>query len=117
VITPPDSAMTLWLVGTITSTFTADLFPPLVRPLTVVGAELNAGTAPVGCTTFPTINVWDNTAGASIANVVLTGASAQPMTITTALVPAGHVIAARVSVAPVGCSTNLQNPIINVLYH
>jgi hypothetical protein len=79
---------------------------------------LNVGTAPVGCTTYPVLNVWDNTAGSSIASVTLaSGTNAYPMTVNISSIASTHVIADRVSTAAVGCTTNTANAIFNVLYH
>lgn len=113
-----DKFITGQLGFTITSAFTTNFFPATTQAMGAVSAELTLGTAPVGCSTFPALAVWDNTAGAAIASATTVGSTlSYAMTINEATVPSGHVIALRVTTAAVGCSTNASIAYFNLLYH
>lgn len=107
----------IWF-GSVAGTGTVDLSTPLPVAVTLDAAGVYAVTPPAGCTTYPTINLWDYTAGSSLGNVTLTsGTSAYTLSLTSSSVIATHQLALRVSSAGSGCTTTASNITMDVLYH
>ena len=75
------------------------------------------GTTMAGCTTFPTIGVYDYTASAWIATATLNyNATSHFYNAASGTVPAGHNIGIGVQTADAGCTTQPAYPQITVEY-
>jgi hypothetical protein len=76
--------------------------------LTITGFDLAASTAPVGCTTFPTVQVWDGTTGAEVGSYSISmtsGNSFYPQITGSANIGSSHLLRVRVTTGGAGCST------------
>jgi hypothetical protein len=95
-----------------------DQSPAFNRAANLDNATLYVVTAPVGCSTYAVINIYDVTSSTSLANVTLTtGTSQYNFTVTSAAITSGHVLALRSSTGQSGCSTNASNLTAQVQYH
>ena len=75
------------------------------------------GTTMAGCTTFPTIGVYDYTASAWISTVTLNyNSTSHFYNAVSGTVPAGHNIGIGVQTADAGCTTQPAYPQITVEY-
>ena len=86
--------------------------------ITITGYDIHLDTVGVGCSTWPIVSLWDQTAAAVVANTGITMAAA---TVNYHIapgtnVPAAHVITFATTTAGVGCSTNPTSPHFNVEY-
>lgn len=85
--------------------------------ITVTGFDIHMDTAAVGCTTFPVVSVFDETASAAVSGTAITLTTAVNMHVSSSTnVPAGHVLAFATTTAAVGCSTAPTSPHFNVEY-
>jgi hypothetical protein len=115
--TPVNFLPALQYSGT-TSTGTVDTLPGVSQAINVDSATLYVITPPVGCTTYPVINVLDTTASVTIATVTMSASTSQyTATISHAAVPSGDALAMRINTAGSGCSTNAANFTYYVQYH
>ena len=76
--------------------------------LTVSGFDLAASTAPVGCTTYPTIQLWDGTANAAVGSFSVTmssGSNFYGQVAGSSNVPSGHFLRVKVTTGGAGCTT------------
>lgn len=79
--------------------------------------DIAVGTAPAGCTTWPTIGVYDSTSAAWLKTVTLaSGQYAYRNAVSGVSVPAGHNLSMGVQTAGAGCSTNPQNAQLTMEY-
>jgi len=87
--------------------------------LTITGFDLAANTAPAGCTTYPTVQLWDGTAGAEVGSysIALTsGANFYTQVSGNVSIAAGHQVRVKVTAAAAGCSTNAGGVVTTVTY-
>ncbi|MGO9572976.1 MAG: beta strand repeat-containing protein [Terriglobales bacterium] len=87
--------------------------------LTITGFDFAANTAPVGCTTYPVVQVWDGTAGAEVGSysIPLTSGNNFYSQVTGSTnVTSGHTLRIKVTTAASGCSTNAGGMVATVTY-
>jgi hypothetical protein len=76
--------------------------------LTITGFDLAASTAPAGCTTYPTLQVWDGTAGAEVGSYSLamtSGTNFYTQVTGSTSISSGHLLRVKVTTGGAGCST------------
>jgi Lower baseplate protein N-terminal domain len=91
----------------------------LPAALTITGFDFAANTAPVGCTTYATMQVWDGTASAEVGSYSVTlssGNSFYSQVTGSANVAAGHLLRIKVTTAGSGCTTNAGGMAATVTY-
>jgi hypothetical protein len=82
------------------------------------GAVLNLTTAPVGCSTYVILALYDTTASKVIAqSTVASGTYTYTMTIVNNIVPAGDTLTLRITQPASGCSTNATYPQVVAQYY
>jgi hypothetical protein len=87
--------------------------------LTITGFDFAANTAPVGCTTYPVVQVWDGTAGAEVGSYSIplsSGTNFYPQVTGSTNVTSGHTLRIKVTTAASGCSTNAAGMVATVTY-
>ena len=87
--------------------------------LTITGVDLAASTAPVGCTTYPTLQVWDGTANAEVGSYSVTmssGAHFYTQVTGSANMASGHLLRIKVTTGGAGCSTSPAGIVAVVTY-
>jgi hypothetical protein len=87
--------------------------------LTITGFDFAANTAPVGCTTYPVVQVWDGTAGAEVGSYSIpltSGNNFYPQVVGSTNVAAGHLLRIKVTTAASGCGTNAGGMVATVTY-
>ena len=87
--------------------------------LTITGFDLAASTAPAGCTTYPTLQVWDGTANAEVGSYSVTMSSGQNFynqVTGSANVTAGHLLRVKVTTGGAGCGTSPAGIVAAVTY-
>jgi len=87
--------------------------------LTITGFDFAANTAPVGCTTYPVVQVWDGTAVAEVGSYSITlasGANFYTQVTGSANVASGHQLRIKVTTAASGCGTNAGGMVATVSY-
>ncbi len=76
--------------------------------MTITGFDLAASTAPAGCSTYPTLQVWDGTANAEVGafSIAMTsGTNFYPQVTGSSNMAAGHLLRVKVTTGGAGCST------------
>jgi hypothetical protein len=87
--------------------------------LTITGFDFAANTAPLGCSTYPVVQVWDGTAGAEVGSysIPLTSGNNFYSQVTGSTnVISGHLLRIKVTTAASGCSTNAAGMVATVTY-
>ena len=87
--------------------------------LTITGFDFAANTAPVGCTTYPTFQVWDGTSNTEVGSYSITlssGTNFPPQVSGSTNLAAGHQLRIRVTTAASGCGTNAGGMVATVTY-
>ena len=87
--------------------------------LTITGFDLAASTAPAGCSTYPTLQVWDGTANAEVGSYSVTmtsGNNFYPQVTGSTSVAAGHLLRVKVTTGGSGCSTTPAGIVAVVTY-
>jgi len=87
--------------------------------LTITGFDFGANTAPVGCTTYPVVQVWDGTAAAEVGSYSIplaSGTNFYGQVAGSANVVAGHALRIKVTTAAAGCGTNAAGMVATVTY-
>lgn len=77
--------------------------------ITITGLDLAASTAPAGCTTYPTLQVWDGTSNTEVGSYSLTmssGANFYSQVTGSTNVGAGHLLRVKVTTGGAGCGTS-----------
>jgi hypothetical protein len=91
----------------------------LPAAITVTGFDLAAGTAPLTCSPYATLQVWDGTAGAEVGSYSIPMTSGnnfyQQVTGSTN-VPATHYLRVKVTTAAAGCGTVAAGIVATVTY-
>jgi hypothetical protein len=91
----------------------------LPAAITITGFDLAASTAAAGCSTYPTLQVWDGTANAKIGNYSIpftSGANFFSQVTGSSNVPAGHFLRLKITTAAAGCSTNAGGVVATITY-
>jgi hypothetical protein len=91
----------------------------LPAAITVTGFDLAAGTAPVGCSPYATVQVWDGTAGAEVGSYSIpmtSGNNFYPQVTGSTNVSAGHFLRVKVTTGAVSCSTVAAGIVATVTY-
>jgi len=87
--------------------------------LTITGFDFAANTAPVGCTTYPTVQVWDGTTGLEVGSYSITLSSGNNFYSKVAgnsNVASGDQLRVKVTTAAAGCSTYALGMVATVTY-
>jgi hypothetical protein len=87
--------------------------------LTITGFDFAANTAPAGCTTYATVQVWDGTAAAEVGSYSITlssGTNFYTQVTGSTNVASGHQLRVKVTTAAAGCSTNAAGLVATVSY-
>lgn len=88
--------------------------------ITVVQVDLYFVTAPVGCSTYPVIALYDSTAAASVSGTPITlVASTNSYNVhgLSTAVTSGHVLQFRITTAGSGCGPNAAGGNFTLTYH
>jgi len=91
----------------------------LPAAITITGFDLAAATAAVGCTTFPTLQVWDGTANAEVGSYSIaftSGTNFFAQVSGSSNLAAGHLLRLKITTAGAGCSTNAGGVVGTVTY-
>jgi hypothetical protein len=87
--------------------------------LTITGFDLAASTAPAGCTTYPTLQVWDGTAAAEVGSysiAMTSGNSFYTQVVGSTNIGSGHLLRVRVTTGGSACSTSPAGIVAVVTY-
>jgi len=87
--------------------------------LTITGFDFAANTAPLTCTTYPVVQVWDGTAVAEVGSYSIalsSGTSFYTQVTGSANVAAGHQLRIKVTTAAAGCGTVPAGMVATVTY-
>ena len=91
----------------------------LPAAITISGFDLAASTAAAGCTTYPTLQVWDGTANAEVGSYSIaftSGANFFTQVTGSTNVASGHLLRLKITTAGAGCSTNAAGVVGTVTY-
>jgi hypothetical protein len=91
----------------------------LPAAITVTGFDLAAGTAPLTCSPYATLQVWDGTAGAEVGSYSIpmtSGSNFYSQVIGSTNVPATHLLRVKVTTAASGCGTLAAGIVATVTY-
>jgi hypothetical protein len=87
--------------------------------LTITGFDFAANTAPAGCSTNATVQLWDGTANAEVGSYSIalsSGTSFYTQVTGSTSVASGHQLRVKVTTAASGCSTNAGGMVATVSY-
>jgi hypothetical protein len=87
--------------------------------LTITGFDFAANTAPLGCTTYPVVQLWDGTASAEVGSYSITLSSGNNFyteVTGSTNVASGHLLRVKVTTAASGCSTNAAGLVATATY-
>ena len=87
--------------------------------MTITGFDLSASTAPAGCTTYPTLQVWDGTSNAEVGGYSVTmtsGSNFYGQVTGSTNIASGHLLRVRVTTGGAGCSTSPAGVVAVVTY-
>jgi len=87
--------------------------------LTITGLDFAANTAPSGCSTYATVQLWDGTAAAEVGSYSITlssGTNFYTQVTGSTNVASGHLLRVKVTTAASGCSTNAGGMVATVTY-
>ena len=91
----------------------------LPAAITITGFDLAASTAAAGCTTYPTLQVWDGTANAEVGSYSIaftSGTNFFTQVTGSSNVASGHLLRLKMTTAGAGCSTNAAGVVGTVTY-
>ena len=91
----------------------------LPAAITVTGFDLAAGTAPLTCSPYATLQVWDGTAGAEVGSYSITmtsGNNFYSQVTGSTNVSSGHLLRVKVTTAAAGCGTVAAGIVATVTY-
>jgi hypothetical protein len=91
----------------------------LPAALTITGFDLAANTAPAGCTTYPTVQLWDGSASAEVGSYSIalsSGNNFYTQVTGSTNVAAGHLLRVKVTTAASGCSTSAAGIVATISY-
>jgi hypothetical protein len=91
----------------------------LPAAITITGFDLAASTAAAGCTTYPTLQVWDGTANAEVGSYSIaftSGTNFFTQVTGSSSVASGHLMRLKITTAGAGCSTNAAGVVGTVTY-
>jgi hypothetical protein len=87
--------------------------------LTITGFDFAANTAPSGCSTYATVQLWDGTANAEVGtySIPLSSGNSFYSQVTGSMnVASGHQLRVKVTTAASGCTTNAGGMVATVTY-
>ncbi len=87
--------------------------------LTITGFDFAANTAPAGCTTYPTVQLWDGTTGVEVGSYSVTltsGTSFYPKVAGSTNLSAGDQLRVKVTTAAAGCAPYPAGMVATVTY-
>jgi hypothetical protein len=88
--------------------------------VTITQFELSASTAPAGCTTYPTLQVWDGRANGEVGSfsIAMTsgGGNFYPVVTGSANLAQGEYLRVKVTTGGLGCSTVPAGVVATVTY-
>jgi hypothetical protein len=87
--------------------------------ITITGFDLAASTAPAGCTTYPTLQVWDGKAGVEVGSYSITmtsGNNFYSQVTGSTNVAAGEYLRVKVTTGGSGCGTTPAGIVAVVTY-
>ena len=87
--------------------------------ITITGFDLAASTGAAGCTTYPTLQVWDGTANAEVGSYSIaftSGTNFFTQVTGSTSVASGHLMRLKITTAGAGCSTNAAGVVGTVTY-
>ncbi len=91
----------------------------LPAAITITGFDLAASTAAAGCTTYPTLQVWDGTANAEVGSYSIaftSGTNFFTQVTGSSNLASGHLLRLKITTAGAGCSTNAAGVVGTVTY-
>jgi hypothetical protein len=91
----------------------------LPAAITITGFDLAASTGAAGCTTYPTLQVWDGTANAEVGSYSIaftSGTNFFAQVTGSSNVASGHLLRLKITTAGAGCSTNAAGVVGTVTY-
>ncbi len=91
----------------------------LPAAITITGFDLAASTAGAGCTTYPTLQVWDGTANAEVGSYSVaftSGTNFFTQVTGSTNVASSHLLRLKITTAGAGCSTNAAGVVGTVTY-
>ena len=91
----------------------------LPAAITITGFDLAASTAATGCTTYPTLQVWDGTANAEVGSYSIaftSGTNFFTQVTGSTNVASGHLLRLKIATAGAGCSTNAAGVVGTLTY-
>jgi hypothetical protein len=91
----------------------------LPAAITITGFDLAASTAAAGCTTYPTLQIWDGTANAEVGSYSIaftSGANFFTQVTGSTNLASGHLLRLKITTAGAGCSTNAAGVVGTVTY-
>ncbi len=88
--------------------------------VTITQFDLAVSTAPVGCTTYPTLQVWDGKANGEVGSFSIamtsSGGNFYPMVSGSTNVAQGEYLRVKVTTGGAGCSTNPAGIVATITY-
>jgi len=91
----------------------------LPAAITITGFDLAASTGAAGCTTYPTLQIWDGTANAEVGSYSIaftSGTNFFTQVTGSTNVASGHLLRLKITTAGAGCSTNASGVVGTVTY-
>jgi hypothetical protein len=91
----------------------------LPAAITITGFDLAASTGAAGCTTYPTLQVWDGTANAEVGSYSIaftSGTTFFTQVTGSSNVASGHLLRLKITTAGAGCSTNAAGVVGTITY-
>jgi hypothetical protein len=88
--------------------------------ITITQFDLALSTAPAGCTTYPTLQIWDGKANAEVGSYSVTttssGGNFYPVVTGTTNLAAGEYLRVKVTTGGAGCTTSPAGIVATVTY-
>ncbi|HTR24659.1 MAG TPA: hypothetical protein VMI10_11800 [Terriglobales bacterium] len=87
--------------------------------MTITGFDLAASTAPAGCSTYPTLQIWDGTANAEVGTYSISmtsGNNFYSQVAGSTNISGGHLMRVKVTTGGSGCSTSPAGIVAVVTY-
>ena len=91
----------------------------LPAAITVTGFDLAAATAPLTCSPYATVQVWDGTTSAEVGSfsiTMLSNTNFYPQVTGSANLPATHLLRVKVTTGASGCGTTAAGIVATVTY-
>jgi hypothetical protein len=91
----------------------------LPAAITITGFDLAASTAAAGCTSFPTLQIWDGTTNAEVGGFSIpftSGTNFFAQVTGSVNVASGHFLRLKITTAGAGCMTNAGGVVGTITY-